>query len=373
MNQLPLHTNLEIGKLSSIFGNTTNSYKFYWFLAILDSIKENDNTLIPMNELALRMVASVWYPLDYYKLSFGKLDSFKNIAQYISSVYKVDNSVNSKSLFEQINANVKPEQIKDIQKKVTSTLLQYVPYRFVQPFFGQETKGLKDNYMNNAIKDLSNNLFAKEKERVIYRFTGDYIEINDIWFEYFKTHQAILRGFIAWNLLRFLQKNNENVIGLTEKLEKPTQRNLTLANDYWKSYLKENTQLSCIYSNEIITPQNLSLDHFIPWSYVSHDRLWNIVPTPKNVNSTKNDKLPSIDLYFQKFALLQYKSFAYHIENKHFKLLEDYSLFFRKELKEIAFLSENDFTIELQKQILPQIETAKTMAFEYPFIYVSKK
>lgn len=372
MNQLPHFYNLEIGKLSSVFGNTTNSYKFYWFLAILDSIKENDNTRIPMNELALRMVASVWYPLDYYKLSFGKLDSFKNIAQYISTIYTVDNSINSKSLFEQINENVAPEQIKNIQKKVTSTLLQYVPYRFVQPFFSQETKGLRDNYMNNAIKNLSNTLFTIEKERVIYRFSDDCVEINDVWFEYFKIHQGILRDFIFWNLVRFLQKNNENVIGLTEKLTKPIQRDLKLANDYWKSYLKSNTPISCIYSNDIITLQNLSLDHFIPWSYVSHDRLWNIIPTPKNVNSAKNDKLPSIDLYFQKFALLQYQSFAYHVKNEHFKLLEDYSLFFRKELKNIALLSENDFVLELQKQILPQIETAKNMGFEYPFIYVPK-
>jgi hypothetical protein len=373
MNQLPNYSNLEIGKLSSIFGNTTNSYKFYWFLAILDSVKENDKALIPMNELALRMVASVWYPLDYYKLSFGKQDSFKEIANYVSSLYKVDNSINSKNLFEQINTNLEEKSIKSIQQKVTSTLLRYVPYRFVQPFFTNETKGLEDGKVNNAIKEASNNFFSSEKERVIYRFTNDYIEINDVWLEYFKTHQSILRGFIYWHLVRFLQKNNENVVGLTEKLEKPTQRNLTLANDYWKGYLKANPATFCIYSDEIITNQNLSLDHFIPWSYVSHDRLWNIIPTPKNVNSSKNDKLPSIDLYFDKFVDLQHQSFLYYVENERFKLLEDYSLLFRKELKEIVNLPKLDFKAELQNQILPQIQTAKNMGFDYPFIYVSKK
>ncbi len=373
MNQLPNHSNLEIGKLSSIFGNTTNSYKFYWFLAILDSIKENEKALIPMNELALRMVASVWYPLDYYKLSFGKQDSFKEIANHVSTLYKVDNSVNSKSLFEQINSNLEENAIKSIQQKVTSTLLRYVPYRFVQPFFTNETKGLEDGKVNNVIKETSSNFFSSEKERVIYRFTDDFIEINDVWLDYFKTHQSILRGFIYWHLVRFLQKNNDNVIGLTEKLDKPTQRNLNLANDYWKGYLKVNPVTHCIYSDEIITSQNLSLDHFIPWSFVSHDRLWNIVPTPKNVNSSKSDKLPSIDLYFDKFVDLQHQSFLYYVENERFKLLEDYSLLFRKELKEIVNLPKLDFKTELQNQILPQIQTAKNMGFEYPFIYVSKK
>jgi diadenosine tetraphosphate (Ap4A) HIT family hydrolase len=130
MNQLPHHSTLEMGKLSSIFGNTTNSYKFYWFLAILDSIKENENPLIHTNELALRMVANVWYPLDYYKLSFGKQDSFKEIASNVSSLYEVDNSIKSKSLFEQINTilcfyvlNVLlPEQQAQVMMKVLNLL-----------------------------------------------------------------------------------------------------------------------------------------------------------------------------------------------------------------------------------------------------------
>lgn len=38
MNTLPPFDNLRIEKLTAIFGNTTNSYKYIWFLAILESL-----------------------------------------------------------------------------------------------------------------------------------------------------------------------------------------------------------------------------------------------------------------------------------------------------------------------------------------------
>ena len=372
MNQLPNHPTLEIGKLSSVFSDTTNSYKFYWFLAILDSIKENHKSLIPKNELALRMVASVWYPLDYYKLSFGKQDSFKGIARHVSELLEIDNSVNSKSLFEQINTKLNPSEVKSINTMIPNTLLGYVPYRFVRPFFSSETVGLLDAKVNSVVKETSNQRFTQQPERIIYRFIEESIELNTIWFEYFQTHQTILRGFIYWHLLRFLHKHNDNVIGLTEKLGKPTQRNLTTANDYWKGYLKANTSIQCIYSNQNITLQNVSLDHFIPWSYVAHDRLWNIIPTSKNINSAKNDKLPDTELYFDKFSELQYHSFIFYIQKERFKLLEDYSLLFHEELKSIAEFTYDDFKNKLQKQIFPQLEIAKNMGFS-PFIYLKKE
>ena len=75
---LPEHNQLDIGKLSSVFRDTTNSYKFYWFLSILDSLRDNGESIISQKDITLRMLANVWYPLDYFKLSFGKRDATLN-------------------------------------------------------------------------------------------------------------------------------------------------------------------------------------------------------------------------------------------------------------------------------------------------------
>ncbi len=51
---LPQNTKLSISAMSQVFNNTTATYKFYWFVALIDIVvKETSNT----------------------KHSFGKLDS----------------------------------------------------------------------------------------------------------------------------------------------------------------------------------------------------------------------------------------------------------------------------------------------------------
>jgi hypothetical protein len=71
---LPLSKNLPVEHLASGFDSVTNSYKYYWFLSILEHIRTHQSRIIYTNDLLSRMVAGVWYPANYFKLSFGKQD-----------------------------------------------------------------------------------------------------------------------------------------------------------------------------------------------------------------------------------------------------------------------------------------------------------
>ena len=361
--QLPDNDRLDIAKLASVFSDTTNSYKFYWLLSILDSLSESGQTRFSMRDLSLRMVAKVWYPLDYFKLSFGKQDGLKPIADYISQLLIVDNSTNASSLFRQLQNQLTDKELEQVQRKV-KVLLNWVPYRFIRPFFAQETRGLPDQHVNARIVELANQM-----QKAPYFFIDDSIEITEEWAGYFQQHQAILHGYTYWHLVRFLQKNNPNVIGLTEKLGKPAERDLKLAGRFWKGYLAENPDLRCIYSGQIITTANLSLDHFLPWSFVAHDQLWNIIPTPKSVNSAKNDWLPSLNLYFDAYAKLQYSGFSFYIGKNNQKILEDYHVLFAQNIETIQQQSFSEFKERLSRQILPQLQTAQNLGFSYPFVF----
>ena len=44
------------------------------------------------------------------------------------------------------------------------------------------------------------------------------------------------------------------------------------------------------YTNEVLEPSDVSIDHFIPWSYMYSDDLWNLVITSKSNNSKKSNK-----------------------------------------------------------------------------------
>lgn len=361
--QLPEQEDLPIAQLSSVFSDTTNSYKFYWFLSILDGMLETGQTHFLMQELSLRMMANVWYPLNYYKLSFGNQDDFKKIAGFISERTSISTKLNAPDLREQIKSQLTNKDLLDVFNRIEN-LLRWVPYRFIRPFFKTETKRLPDSEVNGKIVVLAN-----ATHKAPYRFDNKSIIINDSWIFYFQQHQYILRGFIHWHLIQFLQKNNPNVIAIPNKLERPTSRDFKQAKPFWKKYLSNHPDLKCIYSGQFITPETISLDHYIPFSFVAHDQLWNLIPTTKTVNSAKNDWIPDTSLYFDKYAQLQYDVFQFYAENKETKFLEDYSTLFRESTETINKQPFEWFKDHLRQAIEPQLQTARNMGFPYPFIY----
>ena len=64
-----------------------------------------------------------------------------------------------------------------------------------------------------------------------------------------------------------------------------------------------------IYAGIILDGSQISIDHFIPWSYVAHDELWNLNPTTRSINSSKSNHLPDWDTYFSKLEALQYRAY----------------------------------------------------------------
>lgn len=113
-----------------------------------------------------------------------------------------------------------------------------------------------------------------------------------------------------------------------------------------------------------------SLDHFLPWRFVAHDLLWNIIPTPKNVNSAKSDNLPNLTQYFDPFATLQYSAIHVIAATKKSQLLEDYILLFRvSSTNELQALSFQDFRQRLHDAIAPQFQIATNMGFSSNWSY----
>ncbi|GAB4533285.1 MAG: hypothetical protein Fur0018_22460 [Anaerolineales bacterium] len=113
--------------------------------------------------------------------------------------------------------------------------------------------------------------------------------------------------------------------------------------------------------------QNYSLDHFLPWRFVAHDLLWNLVPVPQNVNSAKGDSLPDLTTYFDPFARLQYEAFqavSAGGTSRQAKLLEDYVLLFgASSISEVQSLPLKTFRQVLYDILAPQFQIARNMGF----------
>ena len=47
------------------------------------------------------------------------------------------------------------------------------------------------------------------------------------------------------------------------------------------------------YSGKELDPNDISIDHVIPWSFMYSDDIWNLVITSKSNNSSKSNTIPS--------------------------------------------------------------------------------
>jgi hypothetical protein len=342
MSTLPSNENIPVGNLVASLNNTTATYKFYWLLSIIEQV-EKGKTLIAKKELFAGMVSHAWYTVNYFHVSFGKHDL---LGQHIIKLREI----------EQISITASREEIQkhlvSSEKGETRSLLQHfdkqVPHWFLSPWFPAAKKG-EVYFRSNDPKEFS-----------IYALDKDFISINLLWANYFIENAALIRDFCYWRLALYLQAKNPNVPDIPNKLIKPAQRNsLTKQRAFWNEVIKNIGPVKCIYTNEIMALGNYAVEHFIPYSFVSHDLIWNLIPANPTFNSVKGDKLPSLEKYFDPFFDLQKRSIDLMKERQpRNPLMEDYFSVFPD-------LDTSISRAKYREHLQPLITIAANNGFEY--------
>lgn len=347
---LPLANGLDVAPINGLFSKVTTSYKFYWFLSILDEVSEG-KTNIPMETLTERMVSWTWYPVLVCRLSLGASDSTPSALRELQKLYSKDAPTHT-----EIHAIA---QTSKSLKTLLRDLRRYVPYRLLSAW----KLSSNDAQARTQSQSLTNNC--------LYSIGQDFIEINPRWMPYLKKHLGILRDFTFWHLCQYLQSRNPNVPNIAGKILCPAQRmSLTSQTKFWNEILK-NHPMHCIYSGVTLGPGDYQLDHFIPWSFVSHNQLWNLIPAAGAVNASKSNHLPDLDYYIGSFASFQHKALRFYIQehaSQAPKALEDYCAV-HLTAHDIMTMPEEAFREQLRKSFSPMIEIASNMGFESHWRY----
>ncbi len=311
LQKLPESEQLNISALSRLFSNTTNSYKYLFFLSLLDILMRRQfDVLSPISfqEIIVEMLSNAWYPHTFFKLSFGRQD---RIAQKLDSlrISSEEPILHFKDADKRLlRKTIASQDLKD----AVALLRRYVPFRLIVPFLEPELEGIsrgKGSQVDAALPAIANRCF--EKRKPLYRFDSDKqkecrsIVVHPEWAAYLERHYVIVRSWLAWEWMNYMQKRNPSTPAISSKLFPPTKRgSLGKQTDYWKAVLKSK-EIRCIYSSQLIDNRNISLDHYLPWSFVAHDRIWNLIPTLREVNSSKSNQIPS-RIYFESFVELQH-------------------------------------------------------------------
>ncbi len=299
MMQLPQDITVSVSKLSQVFNSTSATYKYYWFLAIIEAIEDGEmknqrKDEIEKRELFARMVTNSWYTLNYFKISFGTQDKLSHAVTEIKELQKIDLDIQADRLLTQLSNTS--------DRKLTSILNHFdinVPHKFLSPWLGSGSK--TDIYLqsqeNNALPP-----YALYKDRIL---------VQPDWYNYFKNNSGVLKSFCYWKLALFLQARNPNVPDIPQKLMRPEKRSSLAMHkkDYWDLVIRELGPLPCIYTNKKLAIGDYAVEHFLPFQFVAHDLMWNLIPADPSFNSRKGDKLPDFDTYFDAFYELQVEGF----------------------------------------------------------------
>lgn len=287
---------LGIDKLVAVFNSTTATYKFYWLISIVEFV-EKGQIEIPLTHLYARMISNSWFTINYFHVSFGKADQLQEL---VKQILLLEPHLSMRSTKEEIT-----QALESSPNKSTHSLLKHlgknVPHWFLSSWFPKQTQ-----------REIIIRSQGFEQD-CLYALYQNSITINPIWHDFLKQNAKLIKDFCYWNLSLYLQARNPNVPDIPNKLIKDAVRNglSQQTNLYWKLVFQELGSIDCIYTGKRLSLENnnYSIDHFVPYSFVSHDLIWNLYPIDKSENSRKSNYLPNIKTHFDAFYKLQNQAF----------------------------------------------------------------
>ena len=374
-NTFPDDIYLDIASFSRVLDKTTNSYKYLFLFSILAKIKDTGKsdlafTEIKFIDLAVEMLLIAWFPHRYFKLSFGLQDQCaKVLNQFIDSQSGVfENGPITEATLGQLRQDLFHWLSEN--NAVLKKMLSYVPYRLLTPFFEDQLRGMKDAEKNKAIVHFCE-ARANDVASIVplYQFTHDSILIDASWREYMQKNMPVIEGWVKWNWCEYLQNRNPSVPSIPHKVLPVLQRiSMNKEIEYWKK-VQEHKEIRCIYTGKAL--ETFELDHFLPWTFVTHNQLWNLIPVDSSANASKSNHLPDLS-YFEYFV--EEQASAIQVSKTIFpeKQWEKYMAPYVSDLN-IACVADvldgSKLESAYEHTLLPLYEIAKTNGFGAAWVY----
>ncbi len=257
--------------------NNENTYKLAWGRALVEICHEMNEPFgslidIQFNSISEKILKYYWNQTYFFKLYQGPAKS-KPIIQKIVE-----------------------EMIEHYQKETNSTLpiwfddalktflLDGIKY---ENFITKTSVTLKSDVSHRFLKANGENinLYGLDLTKRTVTFTREQIYL-------LKDHAFVLSQLLNYRWAQLLEKFNTSpriamkVKGISE--EKIRRNSLA---KFKQALLKQFPDgiVKDFYTDEVLDPNDISIDHVIPWSFMYSDDIWNLVITSKSRNSSKSN------------------------------------------------------------------------------------
>lgn len=362
---------LEIDSFVDMLKDPSFCYKFYWLEAIVNLINHNI-TETTVGEIIDEMIANAWYSVVEYHIhlsGFVKGDVVDGLERAVLHLQQVSNLTSSASKSDIKEAISKHSG--DIRQEKTQ-LTYMVPYRALSGFFDKHESKVNWEKRTELIEYIK--YFNSSIVKLPYVFgEGTALKrtvvFNPDWIRMINDNTVEILGWIQYEKLRWLQNNNPEVPGLVYKLRPGDNvRKLEKVRNLWNGVL-DCVEIRDVYNNTKIDVANFEIDHFVPWSFVMNDELWNLMPMVSSLNSQKSNNLPEWDKFFKGFADNQFKMYELVCERDGIRSLFEkcykdnlHSIWAQQELYK-AGTKKSEFIEILSKNMRPVYDSAKRQGY----------
>ena len=365
---------LDIDGFSQMLKDPSYSYKFYWLEALVHLITEG-KTETSFDEVINEMIADAWYTVVEFHIHLTYLtmgEARDGIERAVWKLKECSNLAPNASKVEIIN------EIREHDKELRdykNTLTKNVPFRALAGFFSNQGELACDW---NSLSRMVAYIERINNTRVQLPYTigkncglDREVHISDTWAAMIRDNAVSILGWIQYEKVRWLQNCNPEVPGLVYKLAPLDDKARKLNNIHriWDAII-ECQPIFDVFTDEQIEDNRYDVDHFVPWSFVMNDELWNLMPMDSSLNSKKSNKLPPWEPFFRRFANNQFIMYQKIHESERIhglfeKCIRDnlHSIWAAEELYRPG--NEKDtFRSILEKNMRPVYDSARRQGYE---------
>lgn len=306
------YNTLDIEGFSHMMKNPSFCYKFYWLEAIVQLISENV-TETTFDAVINEMICNAWYSVREFHIHLSGLIMDKKgepqdgLERAVNILSKVSNLASNASRVEIKNAiKVHEAELKTAKEQLTNM----VPYRALAGFFQKHDLNVNWESISRLtayIEEINSNVVLLPYTLGKSPKLKKEIYFQPAWIKMIQDNTVSILGWIQFEKVKWLQNNNPEVPGLVYKLAPMDEkmRKLNNVRKLWEGIL-DLTEVRDVFTDKPLVSKNYDVDHFIPWSFVMNDELWNLMPMDSSLNSSKSNYLPKWDPFFERFARNQY-------------------------------------------------------------------
>ncbi|MDT8862127.1 HNH endonuclease [Alkalihalobacillus sp. MEB130] len=240
----------------------SSTYKYALIKSLIENLYQiNDHFELTYDQLAYSFTKIYWNLIVHHNLDKQNRGKNARVVTIIKEA-QINHAIPSEFSFDKIDARLQLS----LMRKVKTTM--------------------KENVFGALYGDTRGSFYAFDHKR-------EYFKVNPTVHRFMLNYQRLIVNLTNYHMAAMIEELNEvpSINYLLGKVESIARRTSLRP---FEKLLMSHFEATCFYCNRTLTgkKRETHVDHFIPWSFVQSDHVWNLVLSCNTCNTSKSDKLP---------------------------------------------------------------------------------